>query len=236
MDENKLAELFNDAVRNAPPASFDAGDVRAASHRAAVRRRSAVALGSTLAAVLVFGGAALGAGLFVDRSSNSVTGAVADAGSGEAAEKPAAPYDLGSAQASVQRDGPLTQNVPESSSTQGAEPSGNVSPPADGTPSGCGTVDRELANALAGELSVAPDQASPAGLACPSGSRSAAFDVDGGRVLAVVVPGGAALVAPPGAALTSEPTLSDATLYVVSESPKFADRVDGIAANLRGRF
>jgi hypothetical protein len=136
----------------------------------------------------------------------------------------------------VERGGPLAQNIPEGSSTQGVEPSGSVSPPADGTPTGCGTVDRELANALAGELSVAPDQASPAGLACPSGSRSASFDVDGGRVFAVVVPGRQALGTPPGAAKASEVTDGDATVYVVSESPAFADKVDGIAATLRGRF
>jgi len=235
VDENKLAELFKDAVRDAPPPSFDAGDVRAASHRATVRQRSAIALGSTFAAVLVFGGVALGTGLFGSQA-NSTFGVAADAGSGKAAEQPAAPYGLGSADASAERGGAQSQNVPESSSMQGVEPSGNVSPPADGTPSGCGTVDRELANALAGELSVVPDQASPAGLACPSGSRSASFDVEGGRVFAVVVPGRQALSTPPGAAKTSEVTDGGATLYVVSESPAFAAKVDGIAANLRGRF
>ncbi|MCS7480863.1 hypothetical protein ACFFQW_28215 [Umezawaea endophytica] len=234
MDENKLAELFKDAVRDAPPPSFDAGDVRAASHRATVRQRSAVALGSTLAAVLVFGGVALGAGLFVNEA-NTTSSVASDLG-GKAADQPAAPYGLGSAQASAERDGPRAQNVPESSSMQGVEPSGNVSPPADGTPTGCGTVDRELANALAGELSVAPDQARPADIACPSGSRSASFEVDGGRVFAVVVPGREALGTPLGAAKSSETTDRDGTLYVVSESPKFADKVGGIAANLRGRF
>jgi hypothetical protein len=237
VDESKLAELFKDAVRDAPPPSFDAGDVRAASHRASVRRRSAIAAGSAMAAVLVFGGVALGAGLFVNQSSNSATSAVSDtAGSGKAAEQPAAPYEVTTPDVSVERGGPLAQSVPESSSMQGDEPSGNVSPPADGTPGGCGTVDRELANALAGELSVAPDQAAPAGLACPQGSKSASFDVDGGRVYAVVVPDQQVLSTPANAAQASELTTTNSTLYVVSESPTFADKVEAIAVKLRGEF
>ncbi len=237
MDENKLAELFKDAVRDAPPPSFDAGDVRAASHRASVRQRSAIAVGSAMAAVLVFGGVALGAGLFVNQSSNSATSAASGSSESDvAAEQPAAPYELSTPDVSVERGGPLTQSVPGSSSMQGDEPSGNVSPPADGTPGGCGTVDRELANALAGELSVAPDQAVPAGLACPQGSKSASFDVDGGRVFAVVVPGRQVLSTPEGAAQSSKLTKAGSTLYVVSESPAFADKVEAIAVKLRGKF
>jgi hypothetical protein len=237
VDENKLAELFNDAVRDAPPPSFDVDSVRAGSHRATVRRRSAIALGSTMAAVLVIGGVALGTGGFAFRTDNATVAASDAAGSGEkAAEQPAAPYELSTPDTSVERGGPTAQDRPEGSSTQGVESSGNVSPPADGTPSGCGTVDRELANALAGELSVASDQASPAGLACPVGSKSASFDVAGGRVFAVVVPGRQALSTPQGAAQTNKLTKNNATLYVVSESPQFADKVEAIAAKLRGKF
>lgn len=237
MDENKLAELFNDAVRDAPPASFDVGSVRAGSHRATVRRRSAIALGSTMAAVLVFGGLALGTGGFVSSSQNAGVAASDAAGAGEkAAAQPPAPYELSTPEVSADRAEPTAQSRPEGSSTQGVESSGNVSPPADGTPSGCGTVDRELANALAGELSVASDQASPAGLACPAGSKSASFDVSGGRVFAVVVPGRQALSTPAGAAQTSKLTKNNSTLYVVSESPALADKVEGIANKLRGKF
>lgn len=233
MDENKLAELFNDAVRNPPPPSFDVDSVRAGSHRATLRRRSAIALGSTMAAVLVVGGVALGAGGFTTHTEN----ASATSGSGEkAAEQPVAPYELSTPDVSAQSGTSTVQERSGDSSTQGDESSGNVSPPADGTPSGCGTVDRELADALAGELSVASSQAVPAGLACPDGSKSASFDVDGGRVFAVVVPGRQTLSTPAGAAQISKLTKNGSTLYVVSESPAFADKVEAIAVKLRGKF
>lgn len=237
MDENKLAELFNDAVRDAPPPSFDVDAVRAGSHRATVRQRSAIALGSTMAAVLVIGGLALGAGGFGARTDSATVAASDAAGSGEkAAGQSAAPFELSTPGDSVDRGGPTAQDVPEGSSTQGVESSGKVSPSADGTPSGCGTVDRELADALAGELSVASDQAAPAGLACPVGSKSASFAVAGGRVFAVVVPGRQVLSTPAGAAQSNKLTKNDSTLYVVSESPAFADKVDAIASKLRGKF
>jgi hypothetical protein len=233
VDENKLAELFKDAARDAPPPSFDVASVRAGSHRATVRQRSAIALGSTMAVVLVFGGVALGNGGFAMTSNGAATDS---AGLGKAVEQPAAPYEQSTLGASVDRGEPKAQDVPEGSSTQGVGSSGNVSPPADGTPGGCGTVDRELANALAGELSVASDLAAPAGLACPDGSRSASFDVDGGRVFAVVVPGRQELSTPVGATQTTKLTKSNSTLYVVSESPVFASRVDAIATKLLGKF
>jgi len=236
VDENKLAELFNDAVRDAPPPSFDVASVRAGSHRATVRQRSAIALGSTMAAVLVFGGVALGTGGFATTSESTARAVSDSAGSNKAADQPAAPREMSTPGSSDDLGAPGVQNFPEGSSTQGVESSGNVSPSADGTPGGCGTVDRELANALAGELSVASDLAAPAGLACPDGSKSASFDVDGGRVYAVVVPSGQALSKQAGVAQTSKLTKSSSTLYVVSESPVFADRVDAIATKLLEKF
>jgi hypothetical protein len=235
VDENKLAELFNDAVRDAPPASFDVGSVRAGSHRATVRQRSAIALGSTMAAVVVFGGVALGIGGF---GMSTTSAGVAISGSDKGAEQPAAPYAQSTPGSSVERgQQPDIQSFPEGSSTQGVGPSGNVSPPADGTPGGCGTVDRELANALAGELPVASYLAAPAGVVCPDGSKSASFDVDGGRVYAIVVPpNGPTLSKQPGVNQASKFAKSKSTVYVVSESPVFADRVDAIAADLAEQF
>ncbi|MFD9738488.1 hypothetical protein [Umezawaea sp. NPDC059074] len=237
MDENKLAELFKDAVRDAPPSSFDAGDVRAASHRAAVRQRS-VLLGSTMAAVVLVGGVALGTGLFSSTSHESATSASANdtGGSGKVAEQAPAPYEMSTPDVTVQRGDANPQNDPGSSSMQGVEPPGSADPTVGGTPSGCGTVDRELANALAGELSVAPDKAAPAGLACPVGSKSASFDLADGRVYAVVVPGRGTLSTPDGAALSKRLTKNGSTLYVVSEAPSAAGKVDSIAAKLGGKF
>lgn len=236
MDENKLAELFKDAVRDAPPSSFDAGDVRAASHKADARRRTVV-LGSTMAAVLVFGGAAIATGFGGVSQQSAVSGSAADTGgSAKTAEQAPAPYELGSPDASVQRGDVVPDSTPGSSSMQGVEPPGSADPTVGGTPSGCGTVDRELANALAGELSVAPDKAAPAGLACPVGSKSASFELADGRVYAVVVPGRGTLSTPDGAALSKRLTKNGSTLYVVSEAPSAAGKVDSIAAKLGGKF
>jgi hypothetical protein len=247
VDENKLAELFKDAVRDAPPPSFDVGQVRTASHRATMRRRSAVALGSTMAVVLVFGGVAVGTGLFGGAKSNNETSAAA----GSAQEQVVTPFDSPQDKGTMDRGMPPTpMNIPEGPSTQGVGPSGSVSPSADGTPSGCGTVDRELANALAGELSVAPDQAVPVGTACPVGSRGALFEVQDGSVrgkfYAVVVPGiakGADLpAAAAGARESVKPAKSGASVHVVSEPDQagaaapFAGRVDAVASTLVDRF
>jgi hypothetical protein len=63
VDERELAELFREAARAIPPASFDVHDVRRAARRATARRRAAVA-GSTLAAAAALaGGIGVGTGL-----------------------------------------------------------------------------------------------------------------------------------------------------------------------------
>jgi hypothetical protein len=247
VDENKLAELFKDAARDAPPPSFDVGRVRAASHRATMRHRSAVALGSTMAVVLVFGGVALGTGMLGGVTSNTDSAAAGSAPMQEQ-QQAATPFD--SSQDKSDRGVQPPMNIPEGPSTQGVGPSGSVSPSADGTPSGCGTVDRELANALAGELSVAPDQAVPLGTACPVGSRAALFEVQDGSVrgkfYVVVVPGiakGADLAAATAGSRESvKPAKSGASVHVVSEPEQagaaapFADRVDAVASTLVDKF
>ncbi|WNV91219.1 hypothetical protein [Umezawaea sp. Da 62-37] len=235
MDEKKLAELFNDAVRDAPPPSFDAGDVRTASDRETRRRRSAVALGSTMAAVVLFGGVALGAGLFTGEASNSADRSGV-AGSVDV-PKAATPYGAQSAESAPDERGvPSPNSVPGGTSLQGEASSGSVSPPADGTPSGC-TVDRELANALAGELPAdASTAVAPAAVTCPTGSKAASYAVDGGAFYAVVTPGRQPLDDAAGAPLTGKPTKNGNTLYVVTDAPAFATRVDAISSKLRGKF
>src|SRR5687768_11522241 len=73
MDEQKLADLFRDAAHDAPPASFDAGDVRTASRRATLRRRNSIAAGTTLVVVLGFGGVVAGAGWFGQDKENQIS-------------------------------------------------------------------------------------------------------------------------------------------------------------------
>lgn len=65
MDERELHELFREASRAAPPASFDEHDVARGARRVTARRRMAAA-GGTLAAaaVVAVGGVGIGSGWF----------------------------------------------------------------------------------------------------------------------------------------------------------------------------
>ncbi|MET1073417.1 MAG: hypothetical protein ABWY11_12290 [Umezawaea sp.] len=95
----------------------------------------------------------------------------------------------------------------------------------------------ELATALAGELPAdASTAVAPAGLTCPSGSKSASFAVDGGTFYAVVTPGRQPLTSAAGEQLTGKSTKNGSTLYVVTDSPAFTARVDAITSKIRGRF
>lgn len=177
MDENKLAELFRDAAHDAPPPAFDVSDVRTASRRATVRRRNAIAGGTALVVVLGFGGVVAGTNWL---SQNDKTNYSADAGQqgDNSAESPlsapAAPKD--------------TENFPGDLSTQGDGSTPGSTDPRVGERAvqGCAAVDRELAVALAGELSVSADSAETPTLTCSPTSRSAAFKTGGLTVTAVV--------------------------------------------------
>ncbi|QFZ23740.1 hypothetical protein [Saccharothrix syringae] len=199
MDEQKLAELFRDAARDAPPASFDVAGVRSASARADARRRSTIALGATLAAVLLVGGG-VAATLAPDTASDTAAAGSAEGGSSpnvtpfgtpEAAD--VAPEDA----APGRTGGPPPKSLPEDTPTQGGEPSGSAGRSTTGsTPPGCVEVDRELADALASELPVARDLIpAPAAARCPAGARGASFLLrDGavtGTVSVVLTPAGA---------------------------------------------
>ncbi|MGM1058755.1 hypothetical protein [Saccharothrix sp. Mg75] len=251
MDEQKLSELFRDAAGDAPPASFDVGEVRAASARATARRRSAAALGSALAVVLVFGGVVVSTDLFAKS-----TGDTTAAGSAESApspdvtpfgeaEVPAVPKD-----ASPDRSGGMPpKSVPDDPSTQGDEPLGTADRPTVGrTPGGCVEVDRELAVALADELPVARGlQPSPAAANCPAGGRGAGYLVrDGGATgtvsVVVVPPGTPDLVPDRSVRFQSSPTSGGEELYVLSEPAAgsgvapFADELASLARRLGDRF
>ncbi|MFD5824592.1 hypothetical protein [Lentzea sp. NPDC060358] len=181
MDEQKLADLFRDAAHDAPPASFDAGDVRTASRRATLRRRNSIAAGTAFAVVLGFGGVlAANSWYGEDGGGSSAAGPVQQ--QSEAAQSP---MTLMEAQPQTNKDFPG-----DASSTQG-----DVSPPGSTGFStgaravqGCAAVDRELADALAGELSVSPTSAEPPSVSCSTASRSAAFEVGGLTITAVVTP------------------------------------------------
>ncbi|SMD07550.1 hypothetical protein [Lentzea albidocapillata] len=179
MDEKKLADLFRDAAHDAPPASFDAGDVRQASRRATLRRRNSIAAGTTLVVVLGFGGVFAANGWVGQDTSNSNT-----AGSGQKQDNAAeSPMTLQEAQ-------PPTNFSGEGKSTQGdgSLPGSTGLSASESAVQGCAGVDRELADALAVELSVPPDGALPPAQTCSPDSRSAAFKIDGLTITAIVTP------------------------------------------------
>ncbi|MDT7787281.1 MAG: hypothetical protein QOF58_5700 [Pseudonocardiales bacterium] len=228
MDEQKLADLFRDAAHDAPPASFDAGDVRTASRRATLRRRNSIAAGTTLVVVLGFGGVMAGAGWF------GTTNTSDNAGSGQ--QEPAAPQtELASPQ--QQQAQPPTKNFPGDVSTQGdASTPGSTGPSAgERAVQGCVEVDRELADALAGELSVSPDFAVAPTVTCSPDSRSASFKIDGLTVTAIVTP--QSFEPPDGALTEKKPAASGQELYVFTQGDgEFKGKAKRIADALAPRF
>ncbi|QQQ76250.1 hypothetical protein IOD16_35395 [Saccharothrix sp. 6-C] len=252
MDEQKLGELFRDAAGDAPPPSFDVDAVRSASARATARRRSAVALGSAVALVLVFGGLVLSANFARNTSSDT-----AAAGSAEHASSPnvVTPFSAGEPEV-LSKDAPADrsggnppESIPEDPSTQGDDPSGSAGRTLAGSAQrGCVEVDRELAVALADELSVAnAEQAAPAVADCPTDARGASFLVrDGdvyGTVSAVLAREGAAAQVTAGSGThASARTSGGEELHVLSrpaqgssEGP-LADDLAELADRLAARF
>ncbi|MFE2754238.1 hypothetical protein ACFXGA_19800 [Actinosynnema sp. NPDC059335] len=229
MDERKLTELFNDAARGAPPPTFDVDAVRSASARATARRRSAVAVGSALAVALVFGGVVVGSGVLGGTHAEraSVAGSAQDDSSLNVTPFSAGEPEVLPKDASPDRSGGMPpKSLPEDPSTQGDEPSGSAGRPTVGSAQrGCVEVDRELAVALADELSVAnAGEAFPAAADCPAGGRGASLPVrDGdtrGTVSVVVVPPG---TAPDPAAATATTSGGDELRLVSRPDPGFAD-------------
>lgn len=225
MDERKLSELFNDAVRDVPPPSFDQSDISAESSRL-TRKRNTLLTGTAL-------GFALLAGVIVAGDAWWPSQTTGDSSAAGSAESPAGGNDL-SPQYEVTSDGPSqkaaeAQDFPPATPSRGRSSDGNAGSQAGGTPSGCGTADRELAAALAGELPAATSRGEyvPSPLGCPAGGRSASFGVqDGphrGLVSIMLVPAGvtAPLQPPwgdrPGAAGAVVATASGAQLIVAVE-------------------
>lgn len=222
MDEQKLADLFRDAAHGAPPASFDASDVRTASRRATLRRRNSIAAGTTLVVVLGLGGAvASTAWLGQDKGTN-----VSQENSGQQQDNTA------QSPMSVEQQ----KNFPgNDGSTQGdSTPPGSTGlATGESAVQGCAGVDRELADALASELSVSPVDAIPPTVTCPPDSRSAAFKIDGLTITAIVTP--QAFDAPVGAEKLKTPKGQD--LYVFTQGDgELKGKVGPVAAALAPRF
>lgn len=251
MDERKLTDLFQSAVRDVPPASFTESDVAAASKRITVRRRTILAGGSLAVVAAIAVGLVIGRGNlghdFGGGSSNSAAGLAAPGTPPSFGRNDVAPRSPGG--------GAAQQQVPEGSTVfptttplQGGGVGGGPGPGAGGTPSGCGPTDSELAVALANELaSVGAPEAIPAGLICPAGARSAGYLVhDGsasGYVVAVVTNAGQAEPSDNavGAARSSAPASNGRTVTVFSvpaagsPAAPFSGAIFGMAEDLAGK-
>ncbi|SDF59057.1 hypothetical protein SAMN05216553_102202 [Lentzea fradiae] len=226
MDEQKLANLFRDAAHDAPPASFDEADIRTASRRATLRRRNSIAAGTTLAVVLGFGGV-LAANSWYGHDANTSSSAGAVQQRDDTAKSP---------MTLMEAQPPGEKNFPgDASSTQGdvAQPGSTGFSTGARAVQGCAAVDRELADALAGELSVSPDFAAPPSVSCSPASRSAMFPVDGLTVTAIVTPD--EFVPPPGAEKAVTATGQD--LYVFTQGDgELQGQVRRLADALAPRF
>ncbi|XVV03627.1 hypothetical protein ACQPW3_41010 [Actinosynnema sp. CA-248983] len=235
MDERKLAELFRDAAGGAPPPSFDVGSVRAKSAKATAQHRTRIALGSSLAVVLLFGGVLVTTDLAREESG----GLTASAGSAQDAPSPNLPFEVpqeGQQRAETDQRGEVPpKSGPDAPSTQGDGTSGTTGRIAPGGTSGCQEVDRELAVALADKLPAADGlQAAPAAAQCPPGARGASYLVrDGsipGVVSVVLVPPGTRTV-PSGATAEASSPGRTGVVHVLSE-PEAGSSVAPFAAEL----
>lgn len=247
MDEHKLAGAFRDAVRETPPASFDATDVVAASHRVTARRRMQLAGGSALGVVVLAGGLVLG---------NSTLG---DGGHPAAPMAGGRPSTSGQARVFTAQGEPNPRmtapgnsvnpnSLPGQPPKQGSGESGMAGQPTGNPRPGCGSVDRELAAALAGELpAIAGSPPIMADGPCPAGARAVAVAVrDGasaGTLTVVLVPapnsGRAGPDAGPAAVVASH---SGGTLTVSSRAAAgssaapYTDQVGKVATDLATHF
>lgn len=186
MDERELQELFHDAPGEAPPPSFGASDVAAASKRATARHRMRVATASS-AAVLVLVGGGLFAMYGLGGGNGGNTGGTADELAASAPKFDAQTQRQPSSADERQLDGD-SNAADQASPKQGGEVNKESGPGVARTER-CAAVDRQLATALAGELPVDPtSDAVPGQFECPDIQRQAAYRVsDDGRVGTVSV-------------------------------------------------
>jgi hypothetical protein len=166
VDEHKLTELFREAVRDTPPASFDERDVTHASQRIAQRRRTSAVVGATIAAVLVFGGVVVSS-IQLIRPQTATSNAAPGLGPAAANQGTLTVDGLPSEQGAPQPGDKASTNAPLAAQV-------------------CGPVDRELADALVKTLpATAVQQPAPVGGSCPPGARAAGFVVRDGAVTGV---------------------------------------------------
>lgn len=166
MDEQRLSELFGDAVGDAPPASFGRAEVVAASRRATARRRAAL-VGGTLISVAVL---AVGVQL-VQR---------------EDGQQPAAAGTLRTLDAP--RCGPVDRHLVANLTAVLERHGSAASGPAGEVPASCPSGSRAAAVPVAGGTLyvVLAGQPQPVAVAAPDGVRGYALTLNGGQGLTVI--------------------------------------------------
>lgn len=184
MDERELETLFREAPGEAPPATFDAADIEAASRRATARHRMRVATAASFTALVLTGGA-LFATIGPLSGGEQGAGTAVSAQMGESADR-AQPNSADARQESgglgLSREAAPKQGG-EDSSLDAADPE-----VADRT-YGCESIDRKLADALAGELPVGPSRAPdpvPGIGPCVDGGSNAAYEVSDGEASGLI--------------------------------------------------
>jgi hypothetical protein len=218
MDEREVGTLFRAAPGDPPLPTFDLADVTAASARSRARRRLALLM--AVACVVL---ALAGFGVSRIQLTGTTSGTSQVAGRRQPDEA----------------SGRLP-NAFSPSPLQGSGVSGEIA-----NSSGCDTVDRELATALAGELPAIGVGGPEPGQVCPAGSRSAAFRVvDGDRsgvVSVALAPPGIAVPLDSSGATARETTSSGGSIAVSStpdpgSAPPLPADLDHIALALAARF
>jgi hypothetical protein len=235
VDERKLSEMFQNAVPDAPPPSFDYDDVAVESGRQRVRRRNALLGGSALGIALLAGATVLGVALWKGTgTTNGVSPANAPlaGGNAEAAPNEVPSEDAGRSASGGAQDRSFSAEVPK----QGGPPTGNAGTQEPGsTSSGCGQADGELAAALAGELpSAAPSLTGFREASCSPNVRTAAVRVDGGVVTLLVYLPGAQAGSPPHNAAVRALTTADGRRVVLMSQPDFDGQDPPLENELQG--
>ncbi|MGH3937848.1 MAG: hypothetical protein ACRDTG_04310 [Pseudonocardiaceae bacterium] len=185
MDERRLGALFQDAVGDPPPSTFGLADVVAASRRATIRRRNALAAGTLLGVAVLAGGLTIGGHPQQDRSSTA--GQQADATVIEPG-----PRTLGAPPISEEggqtRCGPLDGELAAHLNTVLVARGTVITGPPSQVPGPCSEGSRAAAVPVAGGtfyLLVAPPEW-PLDLVRPDGARGHALTSDDGRKLVVI--------------------------------------------------
>ncbi|MQA62608.1 MAG: hypothetical protein GEU86_14200 [Actinophytocola sp.] len=184
MDERELETLFREAPGEAPPATFDAADVAAASRRATARHRMRVATAASFTALVLAGGA-LFATIGPLSGDEQGAGTAVSAQMGESADEP----QPNSADARQESGG--LELSREAAPKQGGEDSSldAADPEVAERTYGCESIDRKLADALAGELPVGPSRAPdpvPGIGPCVDGGSNAAYEVSDGEASGLI--------------------------------------------------